>query len=137
MYFTILFNMYFPKHFLILHYKHFIYFPPTRLKHYRNHFCVSNTLHNLTGVLDALSHNYTAYTFSRRNIRAGTTCPYASLSFSAVSVQTAAVSPLPFVPGSQSYVQFSTAPAVISKPVVILFLSRYFVSVSVLHAVPV
>ena len=34
------------------------------------------------------------------------------LSFSAVSVQTAAVSPLPVVPGSQSYVQFSTAPAV-------------------------
>ena len=30
-----------------------------------------------------------------------------------VSVQTAAVSPLPVVPGSQSCVQFSTAPAVI------------------------
>lgn len=113
------------------------YFCNICLKHYRNHFCVSNTLHNLTGVLDALSHNYTAYTFSRRNVRAGITYPYASLSFSAVSIQTAAVSLLHVVLGSQSCAQFSTAPAVILKPIVILFLSQYFVPVSALLAVPV
>ena len=61
-------------------------------------------------------------------------CPCAFLSFSAVSVQTVAVSLLHVVPGSQSCVQFSTAPAVISKPVVILSLSRNFVLVSALRA---
>ena len=65
------------------------------------------------------------------------TSPYAFLSFSAVSIQTVDVSPLPAVPDSQSYVQFSTAPAVISKPVAILFLSRYFVPVSALPSAPV
>ena len=61
----------------------------------------------------------------------------ASLFFSAVSIQTVAVSPLPAVLGSQSYVHFSTAPAVILKPVAILFQSRYSAPVSVLHVVPV
>ena len=61
----------------------------------------------------------------------------ASLSFSAVSVQTAAVSLLPVVLGLQSFVQFSTAPAVISKPVAILYQPRYSASVSALLSVPV
>ena len=65
------------------------------------------------------------------------TCPGAFLSFSAVSVQTAAVSLPPVIPGSQSCVRFSTAPAVISKPAAILYLSRYSVPVSALLAVPV
>ena len=43
------------------------------------------------------------------NTKAGVTCPYASLSFSAISIQTAAASLLPVVPGSQSYVRLSTA----------------------------
>ena len=73
---------------------------------------------------------------SYKRPRAGVTCPYASLSFSAVSVQTAAVSLLPVVPGSQLYVQFSTAPAVISKPVATSCRSRYSVPVSALLSVP-
>ena len=107
------------------------------LKHYHYHFYVSNTSYNIAGISDALCHNYAAYAFSRRNARASITCPYAFPSFSAVSVQTAAVSLPLAVPGSLSYVQFSTAPAVISKPVAILYLSRYSVPVSVLHVVPV
>ena len=71
------------------------------------------------------------------DIRTDIICPYASLSFSAVSVQTAAASLLPVVHGSASYVQFSTAPAVISKPVAILCLFQYSVFVFVLLAVSV
>ena len=84
-------------------------------------------------------HMYYSLSFFNMNFknsykrpRAGVTCPYASLSFSAVSVQTAAVSLLPVVPGSQLYVQFSTAPAVISKPVATSCRSRYSVPVSAL-----
>jgi len=72
-----------------------------------------------------------------RKAGASITCPYAFLSFSAVSVQTAAVFLLPVVPGSQSCVQFSTAPAVISKPVATSCRSRYSVPVSALLSVPV
>jgi len=39
-------------------------------------------------------------TLKHKNTKAGITCPYAFPSFSAVSVQIAAVSPLPAVPGS-------------------------------------
>lgn len=49
-------------------------------------------------------------------------CPCAFLSFSAVSVQTYVLSLLPAFPCSQSYVPFSTAPTVISKPAAILCL---------------
>ena len=72
-----------------------------------------------------------------RNIGTDITCPYASLSFSAVSVQTAAVSLPPVVLGSQSCAQFSTAPAAISKPAAILYLFQYSVPVFALLAVSV
>src|SRR5699024_2896112 len=69
--------------------------------------------------------------------KAGITCPYAFLSFSAVSVQTVAFSLLPVVPGSQFSVQFLTAPVVISKPAAISCLYRYSVPVSSLLSVSV
>lgn len=74
---------------------------------------------------------------TQKKAKAGVTCPYASLSFSAVSVQTAAVFLSPVVPSSQSYAQFSTAPAAISKPVAILYLFQYSVLVFALLAVSV
>ena len=93
---------------------------------------------NLKDYLPYKPHNtHSLNIFFTETPRAGITCPSASLFFSAVSVQTAAVSPFHAVLGSQSCVQFSTAPAVVSKPVAILCLSRYSASVCVLHAAPV
>ena len=53
------------------------------------------------------------------------TCPDAFLSFSAVSVQTAAVLQLPAVVGSLFYAAFLTAPVVISEPAGILCQFQY------------
>ncbi len=55
--------------------------------------------------------------YSRYAVKAGASIasPYAFLSFYAVSVQTAAVFPLPVVPGSLPSVQCSTAPTVIQS----------------------